>query len=176
MLVSTVLIMARRDMHCHHVFVQRGIGRVLLYYSVSLQPLCCHRHDDSEHTYVVLCTYSSFSTSPYVSVGSGTTPTVVLNLHTRGGYHSMTDNFIRSDNFKMTTLSSVDCTYYIITLLKVAILTLTIAAKKDYAITVQKVAILTLTIATKILCNYGTKRGNPNPNDCRKKKTMQLRY
>jgi hypothetical protein len=69
------------------------------------------------------------------------------------------------------------CTYYIITLLKVAILTLTIAAKKDYAITVQKVAILTLTIATKkILCNYGTKRGNPNPNDCRKKKAMQLRY
>jgi hypothetical protein len=47
----------------------------------------------------------------------------------------------------------------------------------DYAITVLKVAILTLTIAAKNgLCNYATKSGNPNPNECRKKKTMQLHY
>jgi hypothetical protein len=78
-----------------------------------MQSPCCDRHDDNEYTYVGSGTNSTYAHSTYTSVphvGSGTTPTVVLNLHTRGGSHSMTDNFIRSDNYKMTTLSSVDCT------------------------------------------------------------------
>jgi hypothetical protein len=77
-----------------------------------MQSPCCNRHDDSEHTYVGSGTNYTYARSTYASVlpvGFGTTPTVVLILHTRGGYHSMTDNFIRSDNSKMTTLSSVDC-------------------------------------------------------------------